>query len=66
MRTVVMEALSRLPERRREVFVLVRQQGMSYREASAILGLSQQTVANHMSLALADLRRALEPHLADR
>ena len=66
LRAVVMEALSRLPQRRREVFVLVRQQGMSYREASAILGLSPQTVANHMSLALADLRRALEPHLADR
>ena len=66
LHAAVEEALNRLPQRRREVFALVRQQGMSYREASAILGLSPQTIANHMSLALADLRRALDPHLADR
>ena len=28
-----------------------------------MLGLSTQTVANHMSLAMADLRTALKPYL---
>ena len=36
---------------------------MSYQEAAKVLGLSPQTVANHMSLALADLRVALKPFL---
>ncbi len=59
-------AVAKLPERRREVFRLVRAEGMSYREAAEVLGLSEQTVANHMSLALADLRTALRPFISPR
>lgn len=59
-------AVARLPEKRREVFRLVREEGLSYRETAAVLGLSEQTVANHMSLALADLRTALRPFVSDR
>ena len=58
----VARALETLPERRREVFVLVRYHGLSYRDAAQVLGLSPQTVANHLSLALADLRTALAPY----
>jgi len=57
-------AVAKLPEKRREVFRLVRQEGLSYREAAEVLGLSEQTVANHMSLALADLRTALRPFVS--
>jgi RNA polymerase sigma-70 factor (family 1) len=59
-------AVAKLPERRREVFRLVREEGMSYREAAEVLVLSEQTVANHMTLALADLRTALRPFLSNR
>ncbi len=52
-------AVSRLPRRRQEVFRLVREGGLTYREVARVLDLSVQTVANHMSLALADLREAL-------
>lgn len=57
-------AVARLPERRREVFRLVREEGLSYREVADVMDLSPQTVANHMSLAMADLRTALKPHLS--
>ncbi|MGD2122200.1 MAG: RNA polymerase sigma-70 factor [Gemmatimonadota bacterium] len=57
-------AVARLPERRREVFRLVREEGLSYQEIADILDLSLQTVANHMSLAMADLRTALRPYLS--
>jgi RNA polymerase sigma-70 factor (ECF subfamily) len=56
-------AVSKLPEKRQEVFRLVREDGLSYRETAEVLGLSEQTVANHMSLALADLRVAIRPFL---
>jgi RNA polymerase sigma-70 factor (ECF subfamily) len=57
-------AVARLPERRREVFRLAREEGLSYQEIAEILHLSLQTVANHMSLAMADLRTALRPYLS--
>lgn len=59
-------AVARLPERRREVFRLVREEGLSYQEVAEVMDLSPQTVANHMSLAMADLRTALKPYLSDR
>lgn len=59
-------AVARLPEKRREVFRLVREEGLSYKDTAAVMGLSEQTVANHMSLALADLRTYLRPFLSGR
>lgn len=58
-RAAIERAIAALPPRRREIFVLVRVHGTSYREAAEILGLSPQTIANQMSMALAELRRLL-------
>lgn len=52
-------AVEALPARRREVFLLARVQGLSYREIAAVTGVTPQTVANQMSAALAQLREAL-------
>ncbi len=57
------ESLAALPDRRREVFLLVRHHGLSYKETAEALGLSPQTVANHMSMALSNLKARLEPIL---
>lgn len=56
-------AISELPPRRREAFVLSRYHDLSLGEVAEIMGLARQTVANHVSLAVADLRRALRPFL---
>jgi len=66
LRDAAAAAVAGLPAQRREVFRLAREEGLTYAEIAAVLGLSPQTVANHMSLALADLRRALEPFLPER
>ncbi|MEQ9568863.1 MAG: sigma-70 family RNA polymerase sigma factor [Longimicrobiales bacterium] len=58
-------AVQALPERRRDVFELVRYEGLAYREVARVLGVSVQTVANQMSLALRDLRARLAAHLPD-
>lgn len=49
-------AIAALPERRREVFVLAHLHGLSYQEVAQALGITRRTVANHMSLALKELR----------
>jgi len=55
----VAAAVASLPARRREVFELIRREGLSYREASDVMGVSAQTVANQMRLAMRDLRALL-------
>lgn len=61
----ISRALDALPERRREVFLLVRHHGLSHREVAQLLSLSPQAVANHVTLALRDLRAALSVHFAN-
>jgi RNA polymerase sigma-70 factor (ECF subfamily) len=63
---IIAAAVDALPEQRRDVFVLVRHHGLSYKEASQVLDLAPQTVANHLCMALADLRTALAPHFYGR
>jgi RNA polymerase sigma-70 factor, ECF subfamily len=58
-------AVSHLPPRRQEIFVLARAHGLSHQEIAEVMKISPQTVANQMSAALADLRQALGP-LLDR
>lgn len=53
------EALESLPPRRREVFELIRLRGLSHRDVAQVLDISYQTVANHLRLAMQDLRRLL-------
>jgi RNA polymerase sigma-70 factor (ECF subfamily) len=54
-------AIKALPDRCRTVFLMNRQQHMSYSEIAGVLGISPRTVEVHMSRALA----ALRSHLAD-
>jgi RNA polymerase sigma-70 factor (ECF subfamily) len=63
LEVMVARAIARLPPRRREIFLLARRDGLSYHQIAFVLDLSVQTVANHMSLALRDLRHAVAPHL---
>jgi RNA polymerase sigma-70 factor (ECF subfamily) len=56
-------AIERLAERRREVFILAHFHDLSYRQIADVLGITPRTVANHMTLALRELRAALQPFL---
>ena len=58
----VRAAVRQLPERRREVLELVHFRGLSYREVAESLEIAPQTVANHVSAALASLRLALRSY----
>jgi RNA polymerase sigma-70 factor (ECF subfamily) len=63
LRSEIESAIAALPERRREIFLLSRFPGLSYREIAETMGISVQTVSNQMSTALAQLRTVLAHHL---
>ena len=63
--TIVTRAVLALPEQRREVLILSRVHGLSRQEIAEIMDLAPRTVANHLRLALADLRRLLNPYIRE-
>jgi RNA polymerase sigma factor (sigma-70 family) len=58
-------ALESLPPRRREVFELIRLRGLSHRDVAHVLDISDRTVANHLRLAMRDLRDLLSDRAAE-
>jgi RNA polymerase sigma-70 factor (ECF subfamily) len=58
----VRQAVGRLPERCRQVFLLHREQGLTYAEVADVLGISPRTVEVQIGRALKSLRKALAGH----
>ena len=54
------ESILSLPEKRREIFRLSREDGLKYREIAEKLNISIKTVETQMSLAFKHLRKALK------
>ena len=54
------ESINSLPEKRREIFRLSRQEGLKYHEIAQKLNISIKTVETHMSLAIKTLREKLK------
>ena len=57
---IVDRAIHGMPEGRRLVWQLIRDDGMSYALVSKALSVSENTIRKHMSRALTDLREALD------
>lgn len=55
-------ALDHLPPQRKEAFLLVRQQGMSYEEAAEQMNISRNTLKQHLGLAVKSIRDYLLEH----
>ena len=56
-RTQLEQAISNLPVKSREVFLLNRMEKMSYREIAELLNISQKAVEKRMSIALRMMRK---------
>jgi RNA polymerase sigma-70 factor (ECF subfamily) len=52
-----------LPEKCREIFILCKQEGLTYEEIATWLNVSEKTVENQMGIALHKLRDFLRPKL---
>ncbi|MBR1633141.1 MAG: RNA polymerase sigma-70 factor [Bacteroidales bacterium] len=51
-------AIERMPEKRRQIFLMAKRDGMSYDEIAAELGISANTVRNHVENAFTSLRES--------
>ncbi len=59
-------SLTRMPRKRRQIFIMTRIQGQSYQEAALQLGMSNAAVQKNMTRALRDCRRAFEHFMGSR
>lgn len=57
------ESIASLPEKRREIFRLSREEGLKYREIAKKLNISTKTVEAQMGLAIKTLREKLKHHI---
>ncbi|WP_170170423.1 RNA polymerase sigma-70 factor [Hymenobacter perfusus] len=62
LETLYLAALEKLPPKRRHIFTLSRQQGLSYAEIAQELGISVKTVETQMAQALHFLRLYFQAH----
>ncbi|WP_164974311.1 RNA polymerase sigma factor [Filimonas effusa] len=58
-RRFLQQALDQLPERQRQVFILIKQQGQKREEAAALLKVSPETVKYHLAQANRSVRAFL-------
>ena len=57
------DAVALLPPQRRQVFILCKLEGKSYREVSELLGISTSTVSDHLLKANKFLKQQINPRL---
>lgn len=58
----IQKVIGKMPEQRRNIYLLSRDKGKSYKEIADLLSLSPSTVRNHLSLALQYIRREMMTH----
>lgn len=59
----IQSGIEQLPDKCREIFILCKQEGLTYDEISTYLNVSGKTVDNQMGIALRKLREYLQPRL---
>lgn len=52
--------VDRMPEKRRQAFLMSKRDGLSYARIADMLGISENTVHNHITKALQSLRKGLK------
>jgi len=66
LKAVLDEAIEQLPPQCKATFKLVKEQGMKYKEAAEALGISKNTVENHLVKALKILKKTLREYDAGK
>lgn len=66
LETIIFNEVQQLPEKCREIFILSRQEGLSYKEIAERLDVSPKTVENQIGIALGRLKKAVEDYRQDK
>ncbi|PCE64455.1 RNA polymerase sigma factor [Sediminicola luteus] len=64
-RTILSEILDSLPEQKKRIFLLSREEGKSNQEIASLLGITPKTVKNHLWKTLQTIKTDLAPHISD-
>lgn len=62
LRTIIDEAIGKLPEKSRQVYQMAWEENLSHKEISLKMGITPKTVENHVGIALRKLRESLNPY----
>ncbi|NWJ52151.1 MAG: RNA polymerase sigma-70 factor [Bacteroidetes bacterium] len=62
LRQIIEAAISKLPEKSRQVYQMAWEDNLSHKEIAMQLGMSPKTVENHVGIALRRLRELLKPY----
>lgn len=66
MRKKIEQAVDQLPQRCKLIFKLIKEDGLKYKEAAAILNLSVKTVESQMAIAMKKLMTAILPYTREK
>lgn len=62
---ILEDIIQKLPQQKRSIYVLSREQGKSNTEIAELLGISEKTVRNHLWKTMNIIRSQLQPYLDD-
>jgi len=63
LKTKIESAILNLPDKCREIFTLVRQNGHSHKKAAELLNLSPKTIENQLGIAIKKIKLELDDYL---
>lgn len=66
LQSVIYGEVQKLPEKCREIFILSRQEGLSYKEIAERLDVSPKTVENQISIALSRLKKVVDEYQQEK
>jgi RNA polymerase sigma-70 factor (ECF subfamily) len=66
VKSIISKEIDNLPPKRKQIFNLSRNEGLSYSEIAKKLGISQKTVETHLRLALSRLKKVISSILNNR
>lgn len=61
---IVREVIEQMPRKRREVYRMSRENGLSSDQISELMGISKRTAEKHLQLALSQLRNRLQDYIS--
>jgi RNA polymerase sigma-70 factor (ECF subfamily) len=66
LREIVTAIVEKLPPKRRMVYKMIKDEGMRYKDVSALLEISERTVEVHLKIAIGELREAVTKHFLEK